>query len=183
MALNWSNVVSLVFYSQTEGPKTSEDRRTYHVPIHALHPQQLRVAAALHHLALAEDVDDVGLLDRREPVRDRDSCPALGHALKGGLDELLALCGARRVRTGKRGFNIGKKKRGGGGGGGAENPTRRAPAGGPRPPPKKSLPESSELVASSSSKTRGLRIRARAMETRCFWPPLRLTPRLPMRVS
>jgi hypothetical protein len=45
-----------------------------------------------------------------------------------------------------------------------------------------SLSESRELVASSRRRIWGLRMRARAMETRCFWPPERETPREPMLV-
>mmetsp|Transcript_56277 Transcript_56277/g.164486 ORF Transcript_56277/g.164486 Transcript_56277/m.164486 type:complete len:133 (-) Transcript_56277:1417-1815(-) len=46
-----------------------------------------------------------------------------------------------------------------------------------------SLSASSALVASSSSRTFGLRTSARAMETRCFWPPESCTPRSPTSVS
>mmetsp|Transcript_25282 Transcript_25282/g.58233 ORF Transcript_25282/g.58233 Transcript_25282/m.58233 type:complete len:89 (-) Transcript_25282:47-313(-) len=42
---------------------------------------------------------------------------------------------------------------------------------------------SSADVASSSNRTVGLTIRARAMATRCFCPPLNCTPRSPTKVS
>ena len=48
--------------------------------------------ALLEHLALAQDVDDVGLLDRGEAVRHRDGGPALGNSFERGLNQLLALC-------------------------------------------------------------------------------------------
>jgi hypothetical protein len=44
------------------------------------------------------------------------------------------------------------------------------------------LPESSADVASSSKRTFGSRRRARAMATRCFWPPERSAPLLPQMV-
>mmetsp|Transcript_92953 Transcript_92953/g.199350 ORF Transcript_92953/g.199350 Transcript_92953/m.199350 type:complete len:147 (+) Transcript_92953:708-1148(+) len=43
--------------------------------------------------------------------------------------------------------------------------------------------ESSALVASSSNTMVGLRMMARAMAKRCFWPPLSFTPRSPAYVS
>mmetsp|Transcript_39389 Transcript_39389/g.100642 ORF Transcript_39389/g.100642 Transcript_39389/m.100642 type:complete len:96 (+) Transcript_39389:244-531(+) len=42
-----------------------------------------------------------------------------------------------------------------------------------------SLSASRAEVASSSSSTRGSLSTARAMATRCFWPPLSCTPRSP----
>mmetsp|Transcript_9050 Transcript_9050/g.28765 ORF Transcript_9050/g.28765 Transcript_9050/m.28765 type:complete len:82 (-) Transcript_9050:2051-2296(-) len=39
------------------------------------------------------------------------------------------------------------------------------------------------LVASSRRRSLGSAKRARAMATRCFWPPLSLTPRSPTTVS
>ena len=45
-----------------------------------------------------------------------------------------------------------------------------------------SLWESSELVASSRRSRFGSLMRARAMATRCFWPPESETPREPMLV-
>mmetsp|Transcript_6928 Transcript_6928/g.19451 ORF Transcript_6928/g.19451 Transcript_6928/m.19451 type:complete len:122 (+) Transcript_6928:112-477(+) len=46
-----------------------------------------------------------------------------------------------------------------------------------------SFSASSALVASSSSRTRGSRITARAMATRCFWPPDRRHARSPALVA
>mmetsp|Transcript_100018 Transcript_100018/g.291751 ORF Transcript_100018/g.291751 Transcript_100018/m.291751 type:complete len:86 (+) Transcript_100018:794-1051(+) len=46
-----------------------------------------------------------------------------------------------------------------------------------------SFSESKALVASSRSRSWGLRSSARAMESRCFWPPLRRLPASPTRVS
>ena len=46
-----------------------------------------------------------------------------------------------------------------------------------------SLALSSALVASSRRSRQGARTTARAMATRCFWPPLRRTPRSPTSVS
>ena len=62
------------------------------MPIYPLLLQQLSVVALLQHLALAEDVDDVRLLDRGKPVRHSDCGSPLGDALKGRLDELLGFC-------------------------------------------------------------------------------------------
>lgn len=62
------------------------------MPIHPFLLQQLGVGALLEHLALAQDVDDIGALNRGETVRHRDRRPALGDSLKRGLHELLALC-------------------------------------------------------------------------------------------
>mmetsp|Transcript_21830 Transcript_21830/g.55451 ORF Transcript_21830/g.55451 Transcript_21830/m.55451 type:complete len:88 (-) Transcript_21830:1835-2098(-) len=42
-----------------------------------------------------------------------------------------------------------------------------------------SLSASKALVASSSNSTLGCRTKARAMATRCFWPPESCTPRSP----
>mmetsp|Transcript_7299 Transcript_7299/g.13724 ORF Transcript_7299/g.13724 Transcript_7299/m.13724 type:complete len:94 (-) Transcript_7299:397-678(-) len=46
-----------------------------------------------------------------------------------------------------------------------------------------SLSASNALVASSRSRTWGLRTNARAMEMRCFCPPDSCTPRFPTSVS
>jgi hypothetical protein len=124
------------------------------MPINAFLLEQLVVRALLEHLALAEHVDDVGFLDRGEAVRDRNRRPALGDPLKRGLDKLFTLCCGVLVGSTTDGLFSGMGY----------------------------SPESSELVASSSNSTRGLRMSARAMEIRCFCPPLRLTPRLPMLV-
>mmetsp|Transcript_78978 Transcript_78978/g.249630 ORF Transcript_78978/g.249630 Transcript_78978/m.249630 type:complete len:89 (+) Transcript_78978:209-475(+) len=48
---------------------------------------------------------------------------------------------------------------------------------------KASLSASSALVASSRSSTAGSRTMARAMATRCFWPPLICAPRSPTDVA
>mmetsp|Transcript_9965 Transcript_9965/g.25651 ORF Transcript_9965/g.25651 Transcript_9965/m.25651 type:complete len:81 (+) Transcript_9965:244-486(+) len=47
----------------------------------------------------------------------------------------------------------------------------------------RSLSLSSADVASSSSMIDGLRTSARAIATRCFWPPLSIPPRRPTCVS
>mmetsp|Transcript_25491 Transcript_25491/g.76634 ORF Transcript_25491/g.76634 Transcript_25491/m.76634 type:complete len:81 (-) Transcript_25491:543-785(-) len=46
----------------------------------------------------------------------------------------------------------------------------------------RSLWTSKALVASSSRSTAGFRRSARAMVTRCFWPPLSCSPRSPTSV-
>mmetsp|Transcript_109778 Transcript_109778/g.164169 ORF Transcript_109778/g.164169 Transcript_109778/m.164169 type:complete len:89 (-) Transcript_109778:960-1226(-) len=46
-----------------------------------------------------------------------------------------------------------------------------------------SLSESNAAVGSSSRRTSGERIRARAIATRCLWPPERDLPPSPIRVS
>mmetsp|Transcript_115707 Transcript_115707/g.367943 ORF Transcript_115707/g.367943 Transcript_115707/m.367943 type:complete len:89 (-) Transcript_115707:1658-1924(-) len=46
----------------------------------------------------------------------------------------------------------------------------------------RSLSASKALVASSSNSTLGLRISARAIAMRCFWPPLNRAPRSPTSV-
>lgn len=76
------------------------------MPIHALLLEKLGVRALLEHLALAEHVDDVGLLDRGEPVRYRDRGSALGDPFESGLHKFLALC---------RGVLIESRTAGGGG--------------------------------------------------------------------
>mmetsp|Transcript_30001 Transcript_30001/g.99354 ORF Transcript_30001/g.99354 Transcript_30001/m.99354 type:complete len:83 (+) Transcript_30001:412-660(+) len=45
-----------------------------------------------------------------------------------------------------------------------------------------SFSASKALVASSNKRTRGRRTRARAMESLCFWPPLRSCPPSPIMV-
>ena len=62
--------------------------------------------------------------------------------------------------------------------GGARRPAWCAPATAVRPPPApaRSLSASSALVASSSSRIGASRRIARAMATRCFWPPDSITP-------
>jgi hypothetical protein len=43
------------------------------------------------HDALVDDIDHVRLLDRAQPMRDRDSRPSLGRGIQRRLDDLLRL--------------------------------------------------------------------------------------------
>lgn len=69
------------------------------MPVDAPLLQQLLVIALLQQIALAEHEDDICVLHRGEAVRDDDHGAALTSALKGRLDQLLALGieGARRL--------------------------------------------------------------------------------------
>ena len=49
------------------------------------------MAAALEHFALSKNIDDVGVLDRGQTMRDGDGRPSLRYPFKRSLDELLAL--------------------------------------------------------------------------------------------
>ena len=57
----------------------------------ALVTEQLGMSAALDDLALIEDVDDVGLLDRAETVGNGNGGAAASGGIKRGLDDLLGL--------------------------------------------------------------------------------------------
>lgn len=65
--------------------------------IHALLLQQLDMVAALEHFAFAEDIDDVGVLDRSQTMGHGDGRASFGDSFKGSLDELLAFCLGRLV--------------------------------------------------------------------------------------
>lgn len=62
------------------------------MPINPLLPKQLIMIAALKHLALPKDIDDIRLLDGSQPMRNSNGRPALGDTLKRLLDEFLARC-------------------------------------------------------------------------------------------
>lgn len=66
--------------------------------IHSLVLEKFRMASALKHLALAKDIDDVGVLDSRQTMCHGDGCSSLGNPLERGLDELFAFCLAYRCQ-------------------------------------------------------------------------------------
>lgn len=49
---------------------------------------QLAMRAVLHDSALVEDVDHIGFLDGRQPVRDGDGGPTAGRSIQSGLHHL-----------------------------------------------------------------------------------------------
>lgn len=59
--------------------------------IPSLQRDQLSVRPTLHHLAFFNHVDDIGLLDRAQSMRDRDSCSALCRHVQRVLDHFLRL--------------------------------------------------------------------------------------------
>ena len=62
------------------------------MPIDSLLLEQLGVCAFLEDLALTQDIDNIGILDRRQPVCNRNHCATLSRALQGCLNQLLAFC-------------------------------------------------------------------------------------------
>lgn len=66
--------------------------KTYHVPVHALLPEQFGVCALLEHLALAKHIDDVGLLNCREAMCHCHRGSAFRDSFERSLHEFLTLC-------------------------------------------------------------------------------------------
>lgn len=79
------------FWAVSKCIRVTHQGFTHHIPIDASFLQQLRVIALLKHVALAKDIDDVCVLDRRQPVCHRHGGPADGHLLDGRRDGLLRL--------------------------------------------------------------------------------------------
>src|SRR4051794_32311911 len=62
-----------------------------HAGVNPVRPDELLMAALLANLAILQDVDVVGVSDRRETMRDDDRCPIHGNVTKGPLDCSLGL--------------------------------------------------------------------------------------------
>lgn len=60
--------------------------------IHSLVPEKFGMVPTLKHFALPKNIDDVGVLDRGQPMCHGDGCPPFGDSFERGLDELFALC-------------------------------------------------------------------------------------------
>jgi hypothetical protein len=67
------------------------DSATYHVPVDSTLLEKLGMAALLQHLSLAEDENNVGVLDRRKTVGDDYHRPPLAGSLKRSLHEFFGL--------------------------------------------------------------------------------------------
>ena len=65
--------------------------QTDQLAVPALERHELRVRPTLSDLALVDDVDDVGLLDCAQPVRDGDRRPSFRRHVERVLDHLLRL--------------------------------------------------------------------------------------------
>ena len=65
--------------------------QTDQLAIPPLERHELVVRPTLRHLAPVDDVDDVGLLDRAQPVRNRDRRPPFGRYVECVLHHLLRL--------------------------------------------------------------------------------------------
>ena len=131
---------------------------------------------------------DVDLAERLDRVADRPGRVVVepGQQLAvGAVAGHQLLVGALRRRRGRRSSSddpVGQAQRGDAVGDDQAASGRRAPrAAGRRS--RSSVAASTALVASSSTRIRGSDRIARASATRCRWPPLRLSPRSPTRVS
>ena len=84
-----SNGHSTVSSTQSTGLLIAQTLEINHFVIPTLLAGEFLVIAALDYLALVEHVDDVGFLDRTQPVRNSDCGSPTSSIVQGCLDNFL----------------------------------------------------------------------------------------------
>lgn len=63
--------------------------QTHQLPIPSLERHQFIMCPSLDHLPFLDNIDHIRLLDRAQPMSDRDRRPSLGSDIQRVLDHLL----------------------------------------------------------------------------------------------